>query len=245
MAALYDAIGHNYQRMRRPDPRIGRAILQALEGTTSVLNVGAGTGSYEPADRFVAAVEPSTVMIRQRPRGAPPVVQAIASELPFRVACFDAALAVLTIHHWPDWRVGLRELRRVSRGRVVLLTYDPLFDGFWLVRDYFPEISAVDLATMPLIDDLRVELGVIDIHTIEIPHDCTDGFLGAYWRRPHEYLRPDVRSASSSFSKIANVDSGLARLRDDLASGDWNLRYGHLLARDTLDVGYRLITTLG
>jgi SAM-dependent methyltransferase len=240
MAELYDTIGCDYRHLRRADPRIESAISRAVESATSLVNVGAGTGSYEPRDRPVVAVEPSLVMIRQRPVGSAPVVRATASALPFGNARFDVSLAVLTVHHWPDWRRGIHEMRRISR-RIVLLTYDPDFDGFWLVNDYLPANRDIDRATMPSIAALRSELGRVRVKPVEIPHDCTDGFLGAYWRRPHAYLRSDVRAAISSFRKIPDVERGLKRLRADLVSGEWNRRYARLLGFEALDVGYRLI----
>ena len=244
MAELFDSIGRDYGRCRRPDPRIQLAILRALEGLGSVVNVGAGTGSYEPRDRVVVAVEPSMVMIRQRPSGAAPAVQALAAALPFRDASFDASLAILTLHHWTDWRRGVQELARAARRRVVLLTWDPSATGFWLVDDYFPEVLQIDRSIFPTIEALRQELGHLRVEPVDIPHDCTDGFLGAYWRRPHEYLRPAVRSAISTFSKLTDIDSGLSRLRQDLRSGEWHRRYGSLLSRDCLDLGYRLVSAV-
>lgn len=243
MAELYDSIGRDYGRYRRPDSRIQRVLLRALGDADSVVNVGAGAGSYEPRDRVVVAVEPSMVMIGQRPATSAPAVQALAEALPFRDAALDASTAILTIHHWPDWRRGVRELARVARRRVVLLTWDPSAPGFWLVDDYFPELLRVDRQIFPSMDELRAELGRVQVRSVEIPHDCVDGFLGAYWRRPQAYLKPGVRGAISSFSRIANVESGLARLRDDLLNGVWDRRYQWLLARETLDLGYRLVAT--
>jgi len=237
---LYDRIGVGYGAHRRPDPRIGAAILHALGRAASVVNVGAGAGSYEPADRAVVAVEPSAAMIRQRPRGSAPVVQASATALPFRDDAFDAALAVLTVHHWPDRARGLAELRRVARHRVVILTWDPESTGFWLVEDYFPAL-AMDREIFPPLEELRRLLGAIDAHPLPIPHDCVDGFLGAYWRRPHAYLDPAVRGAISTFSKLGDVEAGLARLRHDLEDGTWARRHGHLSTRSALDLGYRLV----
>jgi SAM-dependent methyltransferase len=215
--------------------------MRALGGLTPVVNVGAGTGSYEPADRSVVAVEPSMAMIRQRPDRAIPVVQASATHLPFRDAAFAAAMAVLTIHHWPDRVRGLAELVRVTRHRLVIVTYDPAATGFWLVEDYFPDIREVDLQIMPPLEEFRRAVGPVDVRPLPIPHDCTDGFLGAYWRRPHAYLDPGVRSAISTFAKLPNIDAGLARLRADLTDGTWERRYGHLLHRTALDLGYRLV----
>jgi SAM-dependent methyltransferase len=242
MAELYDSIGREYRKFRRPDPRIQFAILRALQGLGPVVNVGAGTGSYEPGDRFVVAVEPSMVMIRQRSGRAAPAVQAGATDLPFRDASFDASLAILTLHHWTDWRRGIQELARAARRRVVLLTWDPSAAGFWLVNDYFPEVLQIDRSIFPTIEALRRELGQIHVESVEIPHDCIDGFLGAYWRRPHEYLRPAVRRAISTFAKLSDVDSGLTRLRQDLLSGEWHQRHGSLLSHDSLDLGYRLVS---
>ena len=241
MAQLYDTIGVGYRALRRPDPRIAAAIVNALGPAASVVNVGAGAGSYEPDDRRVVAVEPSREMIRQRPAGAAPVVQASATALPFRAEAFDAALAVLTVHHWPDRARGLAELCRVARDRVVILTWEPDAARFWLVEDYFPELVAIDRAIFPTPDEMRRTLGPIEVHPLPIPHDCTDGFLGAYWRRPQAYLDPAVRGAISTFSKLGDVDPGLARLRNDLENGTWTRRHGPLLARSDLDLGYRLV----
>ena len=207
------------------------------------MNVGAGAGSYEPADRRVVAVEPSREMIRQRPARAAPVVQASATALPFATGAFDAALAVLTVHHWPDRARGLAELRRVARDRVVILTWAPDAASFWLVEEYFPELVAVDRAIFPTRDELAHSLGPVELRPLPVPHDCVDGFLGAYWRRPHAYLDPAVRGAISTFSKIGDVEAGLARLRSDLEDGTWRRRHGHLLrarrARSRLPPGRR------
>jgi SAM-dependent methyltransferase len=243
MAQLYDAIGIGYEHYRRPDRRIATAILNALGDAATVVNVGAGAGSYEPVDRSVVAVEPSFAMIRQRPAGSAPVVQASATHLPFRDAIFAAALAVLTVHHWPDRVRGLTELARVAQHRLVIVTWDPATSGFWLVEDYFPAILEIDWQILPPMEELRQTLGTIEVRPFPIPYDCTDGFLGAYWRRPHAYLDPGVRSAISTFAKIGDVESGLTRLRSDLADGTWERRYGHLLRRSELDLGYRLVIT--
>ena len=241
MAQLYDTIGVGYRALRRPDPRIAAAIVNALGPAASVVNVGAGAGSYEPTDRRVVAVEPSREMIRQRPAGAAPVVQASATALPFRAGAFDAALAVLTVHHWPDHAQGLAELPRVARDRVVILTWEPDAARFWLIEDYFPELVAIDRAIFPTLDEMSRTLGPIEVQPLPIPHDCTDGFLGAYWRRPQAYLDPAVRGAISTFSKLDDVDPGLARLRNDLDDGTWTRRHDSLLTRSDLDLGYRLI----
>jgi SAM-dependent methyltransferase len=241
MPQLYDTIGAGYGRYRRPDPRLATAVMDALGELAPVVNVGAGTGSYEPADRPVVAVEPSMAMIRQRQARTVPVVHASATHLPFRDGAFAAALAVLTIHHWPDRVRGLAELARVARHRLVIVTYDPAATGFWLVEDYFPAIGEIDRQILPSLAEVRRAVGPVDVRPLPIPHDCTDGFLGAYWRRPYAYLDPGVRGAISTFAKGPNIDAGLTRLRADLADGTWARRYGHLLHQTALDVGYRLV----
>jgi SAM-dependent methyltransferase len=241
MAQLYDAISIGYEHYRRPDRRIATAVVDALGDAATVVNVGAGAGSYEPIDRSVVAVEPSFAMIRQRPAGSAPVVQASPTHLPFRDAIFAAALAVLTVHHWPDRVRGLTELARVAQHRLVIVTWDPATSGFWLVEDYFPAILEIDRQLFPAMEEIRQVLGTIEVRPLLVPYDCTDGFLGAYWRRPHAYLDPGVRSAISTFAKISDAESGLTRLRGDLADGTWEHRYGHLLRRSELDLGYRLV----
>ena len=241
MSQLYDTIGRNYRDYRQPEPRIAAAIARALGAATTVVNVGAGAGSYEPADRRVVAVEPSAEMVRQRPARAAPVVRASATALPFRDGAFAASLAVLTLHHWPDRPRGLREMARVARERVVILTWDPAVTEFWLVQDYFPEVIDIDAKNFPAMDEYAARLGPVEVVPVMIPHDCTDGFLGAYWRRPEKYLDAGVRGAISTFTKMADVEPGLARLRRDLDDGTWRRRHGDLQARDEIDLGYRLV----
>jgi SAM-dependent methyltransferase len=241
MPELYDRIGVGYRGRRRPDPRIAAAVLSALGDADTVVNVGAGAGSYEPTDRAVVAVEPSIEMIRQRDAGSAAVVRASATHLPFRDGAFAAALAVLSVHHWPDHGRGLAELARVARERVVIFTWDPAAPGFWLVDDYFPSIVEIDRPIFPSVEDFRRALGAIEARPLPVPHDCSDGFLGAYWRRPSAYLDPDVRRAISTFSKIGDVEPGLARLRRDLDDGTWTRRHGDLLSQSEIDLGYRLV----
>ena len=243
MTSLYDRIGLNYSDLRRPDPRIAVAIDAALGGARTVLNVGAGAGSYEPSGRAVTALEPSIEMIRQRKVPAAAIVQGRAEDLPFADLSFVSAMAVLTVHHWADQARGLEEMRRVTQGPVVLLTFDPAFRGFWLA-DYFPGLVTLDEAQMPAMSDYERPLGPIAISPVPIPHDCTDGFLAAYWRRPAAYLDPRVRAAMSSFWALGDVSGALARLESDLESGVWADRYGGLLALESLDCGYRLVATL-
>jgi SAM-dependent methyltransferase len=237
--ALYDRIGAGYAERRRPDKRIAVRINAALGRCRSVLNVGAGAGSYEPDNRFVVAAEPSEEMIRQRPLGAAQAIRASAERLPFRDLSFDATLAILTIHHWRNREEGLAEMRRVARERVVILTWDPEHAGFWLIRDYFPEILEIDRPIFPSLREIEKVIGPTDTSVVPIPADCSDGFLGAYWCRPEEYLNADARAAISTFSKF-DSRTGLARLQRDLADGSWFERNAALEAVPELDIGYRL-----
>ncbi len=237
--ALYDVIGVNYADLRKPDARIAAMIHAALGAARTVLNVGAGAGSYEPNDRDVTAVEPSLEMIRKRPASAARAIQASAAALPFADKSFDAAMAILTVHHWPDKAAGLHELRRVTRGPIVLLTFDPAHRP-WLI-DYLPQLATLDAAQMPQMGDYAQWLGDVHISPVPVPWDCSDGFLYAYWRRPAAYLDPRIRSGSSSFWRIEEAEAGLARLKADLATGAWATRYADLMARDTYDAGYRLV----
>ncbi len=241
MGSKYDTIGINYAELRRPDPRIAKVIHAALGTARTVLNVGAGTGSYEPTDRSLFAVEPSIEMIRKRTPSSSPVVRAFAGALPFRANSFDAAMAILTVHHWPDKAAGLLEVRRVTRGPIVLLTFDPSHRP-WLT-DYLPELATLDEAQMPSMSDCQRWLGPVHITPVLVPHNCSDGFLYAYWRRPMAYLDARVRSGSSSFWTIRNAESGLQRLAHDIETGAWERRHADLLALDAYDAGYRLVVT--
>jgi len=240
----YDDIGRTYTRTRATDPRIAAAIWAGLGDARTVVNVGAGTGNYEPRDREVTAVEPSAVMIAQRPEGAAPVAQASAESLPFEDGSFDAAMAVLTIHHWSDWRAGIEEMRRVAR-RVVLLSWDPSFaHRLWVTAEYFPHAGAEE-STFPSLADQAAAVRATSVTTVPIPHDCQDGFYGAYWRRPEAYLDPEVRAGVSVLAQRdpEELAPGLERLRADLESGAWAERHADLLELAELDLGYRLLVT--
>src|SRR5687767_2277773 len=241
MSGTYDTIGQAYSTRRRPDPRIAARIGALIGRDATVLNVGAGSGSYEPVHNDVIAVEPSAVMISQRSPSAAPAVRAVAEALPFRDRAFDVVLAILTIHHWNDQKRGLEECARIARDRVVLLTWDPEAEGFWLVRDYFPEILSIDRKIFPSMQGLSKVLGRVVVSPVPIPGDCVDGFLGAYWQRPEAYLDPQVRASISSFSRLDDIAPNLERLAHDLASGTWDRRNAHLRERAELDVGYRLV----
>lgn len=241
---LYDTIGRGYAALRRPDPRLAAAIDAALGDAKSVVNIGAGAGSYEPPARDVLAIEPSAVMIRQRPPGAAPCKQGFAEALPVESASVDAAMAILTIHHWTNLEQGFREMARIARKRIILLTWIPDAAPFWLTDEYFPEILAHDRTIFPTAPALDARLariaGPVSMTPLPIPHDCTDGMLCAYWRRPDAYLRADVRSAISSFARI-DAEPGCARLTADLSSGRWAERHRELLGLEALDLGYRIV----
>jgi SAM-dependent methyltransferase len=242
---LYDTIGHTYTTTRRSDPRIAESIHRALSGATTIVNVGAGAGAYEPANRDVVAVEPSRHMIRQRPPGAAPVVRAVAEALPFVSRTFDVALAALTMHHWTHWRQGIAEMKRVA-SRVVVFAFDvSALDEFWLTKTYFPGIIDLDRRRSPSIAEIAVELGDCSIEHVLVPHDCADGFLAAFWRRPEKYLDPGVRASMSGFAQSdqRSIDHGVHRLETDLKSGAWEHHFGALRSLDALDAGYRLLAT--
>jgi SAM-dependent methyltransferase len=243
---LYDSIGKRYTDVRGEDPRIAARIRAALGDARTVVNIGAGTGSYEPANLEVVAVEPSETMIAQRPRGAAPVVRAFAEALPFKDRSFDAAMAILTDHHWSDHARGLAEMRRVAR-RVVLFTWDPAtVHDMWIVRDYLTSVPDLIPDGYRLTHTLA-RLGDARADPVPIPHDCRDGFFHAYWRRPEAYLDPVVRAGISVFAQLdpAAVEDGLERLRRDLESGEWERRNADLLGLEEVDAGYRLIVGPG
>jgi len=244
--ALYDRIGDGYPTTRRPDPRIAAAIEEALGNARTVLNVGAGTGSYEPPGREVTAVEPSAAMIAQRPPDAAPAVQGVAEDLPFPDGSFDAAMAVMTLHHWSDVPAGLAELRRVARERSLIFTWDPALAGeSWLGTEYLPELVELDVFRFPKPDEIAIALGGAEVTPIPIPRDCQDGFIEAWWARPEAYLDPTVRAGCSGFRQLdaATVERSMARLAADLGSGEWERRHGDLRELAELDLGYRLVVS--
>ena len=242
---MYERIGVGYGGARRADPRIAACIDRAVGSATRVVNVGAGTGNYEPRTReVVIAVEPALAMIEQRAAGSPPAVRAVAEALPFPDGAFDVALAVLTVHHWRDLAAGLSELRRVAARQVVYLFDTAMTDSFWLVTDYFPEILELrSERAAPSIAELATHLDVRGVETVMVPADCIDGFGGSYWNRPEAYLDPVVRAGMSSFAQLDDgiAAKGVARLHDDLRSGAWDARYGGLRSQSERDIGYRLV----
>ena len=239
----YDHLGTDYASMRRPDARWVARIHHALAGHRTLVNVGAGAGSYEPNFMSVVGVEPSQLMIRQRSSLAAPVVCGVAEQLPFRDGAFDVALAVLTVHHWSDPGVGLAEMRRVARKQVIV-TWDPnvFARQFWLVRDYLPEAAEreTQLATLAMV---LAHLGPATTEMLLVPDDCTDSFFGAYWKRPYAYLDATVRGAISGLALLDQgvVSAAMTRLEFDLGHGRWQARYAELMELCEIDLGYRLV----
>jgi len=209
--------------------------------------VGAGAGAYEPSDREVLAIEPSERMIAQRAPELAPAIKGHAESLPLDSDSVDAAMACMTLHHWADWRIGVQELRRVARKRVVIFTYDSSYARrFWLLRDYLPKLARLDGARFPGIDEQRVATGdEVRIEPVPIPYDCEDGFLAAYWRRPTAYLDDRVRAGMSTFHLpgAERLIDGLQDLAEDLQTGRWEDRNHEILEREELDLGYRLLVT--
>ena len=243
-SAAYDEIGRGYALGRRTDPRIAAAIWAALGEARTIVNVGAGTGNYEPVDRQVVAVEPSVLMIEQRPAHSAPAVRGVAEALPFPDRAAEATMCVLTLHHWHDLLRGADELRRVSARQVIMMFDADLAHGLWLIDDYFPEI--LDLPTerrAPSVRDVSRLLHVHDVSPVPVPADCVDGFAGCYWNRPEAYLEPRVRRAMSCFATLGpDIEArGAANLAADLASGRWDERHGHLRDLTEIDLGYRLV----
>ncbi len=244
MNTIYNAIGLDYAQLRKPDPRLAALIHSQIIGQKTVLNVGAGTGSYEPEDKELVALEPSKEMISQRPAGAAPCVGGSVENLPFPDNSFDCAMALLTLHHWRDIDHGLSELERVVTKRLVLHTWDPMAtEHFWIIHDYIPELLTLDADRFPKIDELAARFKSARIIEVPIPYDCTDGFQGAYWRRPEAYLDDHVKKGISSFQQIPHraLIRGLGKLKADLENGLWYKRYADILEKEEIDLGYRLI----
>ncbi|MHB8512824.1 MAG: class I SAM-dependent methyltransferase [Actinomycetota bacterium] len=241
--AFYDRIGESYRARRSSDPWIAAGIFSNLGDARSVINIGAGTGSYEPKDRFVLSVEPSVVMIAQRPVDSAPVVRAIAEALPFADQSFDAAMASLTIHHWSDPARGLQETSRVAPRRIIFGFEPAMVAWFWLVQEYMPEIEELTVRN-PSTNLVANQLGGhVRIETVPIPSNCSDGFMCAYWNRPELYLRPDVRSSISVLQQLSpdTIDRAMRALKEDIESGAWDHRHGNLRELSELDLGYRLL----
>jgi SAM-dependent methyltransferase len=241
--ADYGTIGPGYAQIRQPDPRIAARILTALGNARTVLNVGAGAGSYEPVDRHVFAVEPSASMRAQRPAHLAPAINATAENLPFDDDSFDASMASVTVHQWPDVRKGLGEMRRVTRGPVVVLTFDPVVPEPWWLPEYVPVLFDIEARRMPTLDTIADALGGARIEVVPIPVDSIDGFGQAFFGRPERVLDPAVRRAMSAWSFVATeiIEEFEQRLAADLASGEWDRRWGRFRTMDEFDGGLRLV----
>lgn len=243
----YDTIGRGYSAYRRADPRIAAAVHEALGDARTVVNVGAGTGSYEPADRPVIPVEPSTAMALQRDPALPPAVLGVAESLPLADGTADAAMAVMTVHHWAEVDRGLAEMARVARRRIVLLTIDAeVAARTWLFSEYVPEAAERDRREFPRISHLLATLNrQTRVLTVPVPANCADGFGLALWNRPEMVLDPAVRAATSSFARMdpARLAAAADRLARDLDNGHWDRRHGHLRYLSEFDIGLRLIVT--
>lgn len=239
----YDVIGRDYRRCRQPDPRIAAKIHTALGDSRSVVNVGAGAGSYEPNHCLCIAIEPSRVMIEQRSSTAATVLQARAEQLPLGDDSVDTALAILTIHHWTDPGAGLLEMQRVARDKVVVLTWDQtVWADFWLFKEYFPDCDIDKKRSIP-IEQIVSTFRNSHVEVVPIPHNCIDGFHGAFWRRPHAYLDPQVRAGISTYVQMpaAELARGLKSLSSDLQSSLWFERHQDLVELAEIDLGYRLV----
>jgi SAM-dependent methyltransferase len=240
---VYDSIGQGYLAHRRADPRWEAVIFEHIGTADLIVNVGAGTGSYEPPGRSVLAVDLSRVMISQRPAGAAPAVRASGSALPFPSGCADLAMAILTVHHWDDWAAGLAEMCRVAPRQLVLGIDFDLHASFWLLDEYLPDVGDATRRLGPSADSVATALGATSTVPLLVPVDMVDGVLGAYWRRPEAYLDPAVRANCSGLA-LADpgvIARGVAALAADLESGAWQERQSDLLSRDSLDLGYRLV----
>lgn len=242
MDARYDDIGTHYSVTRCTDPKIAEQLYAELHGASRIVNIGAGTGSYEPEGVDLVAVEPSAKMISQRSTGAHRVEQAFAEKLPFTNNSFSYAMTVLSMHHWDNRALAFREINRVTTEKFVAITWDPASDPFWLTRDYFPEIYETDKRIFPALEEINDYFDDVKINPLRIPGDCKDGFLAAFWKRPGAYLNSTVRQSISPFSTLKNLPEGLQKLEDDLASGRWAQNNHAILNLSFLDAGYRLIS---
>jgi SAM-dependent methyltransferase len=242
---VYDTIGRGYVAHRRAEPTWEAELARHLSGSRRVVNVGAGTGSYEPAGCEVVALEPSAVMIGQRPAAAAPVVRASSAALPLPDGSADAVLAVNTVHHWDDWAAGLAELCRVAPRRVVLAIDFEQHARFWLLSDYLPEVRDHTLACRPGASTIADAIGATEMHVLGVPRAMQDGVMGAYWCRPEAYLDPTVRANCSglALADAAAVTRGVAALEADLASGAWHERHADLDMLESVDLGYRLVVS--
>jgi SAM-dependent methyltransferase len=242
MDTLYDDTGNIYSLTRCTDPKIAIQLYSELQGAASIVNIGAGTGSYEPENVELVAVEPSSNMISQRKTGSHRVEKACAEKLPFENNSFSHAMTVLSMHHWENRELAFSEINRVVTEKFVAITWEPKSAPFWLTKDYFPEIHKMDKYIFPELEELNEHFDEVKMSPLPIPGDCKDGFLAAFWKRPEAYLSSKVRQSISTFYKLENVFEGLQKLEDDLASGVWAKNNHAILSSSSLDVGYRVIS---
>lgn len=242
MKPIYDEIGKSYSVTRSTDPKIAKQLYAELEGATRIINIGAGTGSYEPAGVDLVAVEPSAKMIAQRRVGAYRVEQASAEKLPFEDNSFSHAMTINSMHHWVNKPLAFSEINRVATEKFVAITWDPESEPFWLTRDYFTEIYEMDKVIFPSMVEIKDYFDDVKVRPLEIPADCQDGLFAAFWKRPDAYLNEQVRASTSPFSKVTNLEEVLQTLKADLASGAWADKNKAILNLSALDVGYRLVT---
>jgi SAM-dependent methyltransferase len=242
MDAIYDEIGINYSVTRCTDPDIAVQLYSELQGATRIVNIGAGTGSYEPENVELVAVEPSSEMISQRKIDSYRVEKAFAENLPFEDSSFSHAMTVLSMHHWKNRTLAFSEINRVATEKFVAITWDPGSEPFWLTRDYFPEIYEMDKLAFPQLEEINDHFDEVKITPLNIPGDCKDGLFAAFWKRPEAYLSSKVRQSTSPFSKVNNLSEGLHKLEQDLASGLWAKKNSTILDSSSLDAGYRIIS---
>ncbi len=242
MKAKYDNIGINYSQKRKSDPRIASQILSKLEKAKSIVNIGAGSGSYEPDDIELVALEPSIEMINQRSSNAHPTVQGVAESLPFPDNSFTHALTILSMHHWTNREMAYREINRVATEKFVAVSWNPNSEPFWLTKDYFPEIFEYDKRIFPDVNEIENYFDNVQIEPLLIPEDCIDGFLAAYWKKPSAYLDINVRNSISSFSKLNDITKGLKKLKTDIENKSWIQVNKSILSKSSLDAGYVIIT---
>jgi SAM-dependent methyltransferase len=238
----YDQIGIGYSQNRQTDPRIAEQLFAKVEGAERIINIGAGAGSYEPAGVNLVAVEPSQEMISQRKRGSHPVIQGMAEDLPFESNSFTHAMSVLSMHHWTNRKKAYTEINRVVTEKFVAITWNPAAEPFWLTRDYFPEFYEKDQQNFPSKDELALYFDQVIFDPLLIPHDCIDGFLAAFWKRPEAYFSEKVQQSISSFANFSNKEKGLAMLKSDLENGTWELKNKEILSRTSLDAGYVILS---
>ena len=242
MRAIYDDIGVNYSVTRCTDPKIAEQLFVEIQGASRIVNIGAGTGSYEPEGVELVAVEPSSKMIDQRKTGSYRVEKAFAETLPFEKNSFSHAMTVLSMHHWENRSLAFQEINRVATDKFVAITWDPMSAPFWLTRDYFPEIYEMDKNIFPKIEEFSHHFDDVKVKALLIPADCKDGLLVAFWKRPGAYLTSQVRDSISAFAKINNLSKGLKKLEHDLINDAWAKNNSAILDATSLDVGYKVIT---